>query len=87
MIPSESLPRPGLEAGLKLLAGTRVLDLTTSISGTYTTKLLGDFGAEMIKIEFTKVLDDLRHRNPPSYADHALLYLSVNRNKKSVSLD
>ena len=34
MIPSESLPRPGIEAGLKLLAGTRVLDLTTSIAGS-----------------------------------------------------
>jgi crotonobetainyl-CoA:carnitine CoA-transferase CaiB-like acyl-CoA transferase len=49
--------------------------------------LLGDLGAEVIKIERPKVGDDSRHWKPPSYAGHALWYLSVNRSKKSVTLD
>jgi crotonobetainyl-CoA:carnitine CoA-transferase CaiB-like acyl-CoA transferase len=86
-IPSESLPRKLGNSGLRLLAGIRVVDLTTSIAGPYATMLLGDLGAETIKIERPKVGDDSRHWTPPAYAGHALWYLSVNRNKKSVTLD
>jgi crotonobetainyl-CoA:carnitine CoA-transferase CaiB-like acyl-CoA transferase len=87
MTPTERLPRLPAESRLKLLAGTRVLDLTTSIAGPYATMLLGDFGAEVVKIERPNVGDDSRYWKPPSYAGHALWYLSVNRNKKSVTLD
>lgn len=87
MIPSESLPRMEPNSCLRLLSGTRVIDLTTSIAGPYATMLLGDFGAEIIKVERPKVGDDARYWRPPSYAGHALWYLAVNRNKKSVTLD
>lgn len=87
MIPGESLPRLSPGTGLGFLAGTRVLDLTTSLAGPYATMLLGDFGAEVIKVERPGVGDDSRHWKPPSYGGHALWYLSVNRNKRSVTLD
>lgn len=87
MIPSERLPRQAGRSGQRLLSGIRVIDLTTSLAGPYATMLLGDFGAEIVKIERPKVGDDSRHWKPPSYAGHALWYLSVNRNKKSVTLD
>ncbi len=87
MIPSEKLPRKAPQSGLRLLSGIRVIDLTTSIAGPYATMLLGDFGAEVIKVERPKVGDDARHWTPPSYAGHALWYLAVNRNKKSLTLD
>jgi len=86
-LPLEQLPRkaPGHRPGL--LRGTRVLDLTTSIAGPYGTMLLADFGAEVIKVERPGTGDDSRHWQPPMYAGHALWYLSVNRNKLSVTLD
>src|SRR5690606_26333699 len=79
------LKAPGRRLGL--LRGTRVLDLTTSIAGPYGTMLLADFGAEVIKVERPGVGDDSRQWQPPAYAGHALWYLSVNRNKLSVTLD
>jgi crotonobetainyl-CoA:carnitine CoA-transferase CaiB-like acyl-CoA transferase len=64
-----------------------VLDLTTSLAGPYATHLLADFGAEIIKIERPGSGDDSRHWTPPSYADQSLWYASINRNKRSVTLD
>jgi crotonobetainyl-CoA:carnitine CoA-transferase CaiB-like acyl-CoA transferase len=86
-LPVERLPRrpPGGRPGL--LSGIRVLDLTTSLAGPYATMLLGDFGAEIIKVERPGAGDDSRQWTPPSYAGQGLWYLSVNRNKRSVTLD
>lgn len=86
MIPSEKLPA-AKHGAFKLIAGTRVIDLTNSIAGPYATMLLGDFGAEVIKIERPGGGDDSRAWTPPAYGGFALWYLSVNRNKKSVTLD
>ena len=86
-LPVDDLPRRAPGNRLELLSGVRVLDLTTSLAGPYATMLLGDFGAEVIKVERPRVGDDSRHWTPPSYAGQGLWYLSVNRNKRSITLD
>ena len=72
---------------MALLSGVRVLDLTTSIAGPYATLLLADMGAEVIKIERPGSGDDSRAWGPPFLDGESLWFLSVNRNKRSVTLD
>lgn len=79
------LMQPG--AGFDLLAGVRVVDLTTSIAGPSGTMLLADMGAEVIKIERPGGGDDARSWGPPFLEGQSLWFASVNRNKKSVALD
>ncbi len=85
--PVFDLPLRQPRSGFTLLKGVRVLDLTTSIAGPYATMLLSDFGAEVIKIERPGVGDDSRNWGPPFLDGKSLWHASVNRNKKSVSLD
>jgi len=73
--------------GFELLRGVRVLDLATSIAGPYATMLLGDYGAEVIKLERPGVGDDARAWGPPFLDGESLWFLSVNRNKQSLALD
>jgi crotonobetainyl-CoA:carnitine CoA-transferase CaiB-like acyl-CoA transferase len=86
--PFHALPviRPGA-AGFDLLSGTRVVDFTTSVAGPFSTMLLADMGAEIIKIERPRSGDDSRGWGPPFLDGESLWFLSVNRNKKSVALD
>jgi crotonobetainyl-CoA:carnitine CoA-transferase CaiB-like acyl-CoA transferase len=72
---------------MRPLDGIRVLDLTRVVSGPYCTMQLGDLGAEVIKIERPGEGDDARAFAPPFQGDQAAYFLSVNRNKKSVTLD
>ena len=74
-------------APLTLLKGITVLDLTTSIAGPYAAMLLGDMGADVIKIERPGKGDDCRAWGPPWLDGESLWFLSVNRNKQSVTLD
>ena len=69
------------------LEGIRVLDLTRVLSGPYCTMLLGDLGAEVIKVERPGEGDDTRAFAPPFQGDQAAYFLSINRNKKSITLD
>jgi crotonobetainyl-CoA:carnitine CoA-transferase CaiB-like acyl-CoA transferase len=69
------------------LSGVRVLDLTTSIAGPSATQLLADLGAEVLKIERLGGGDDARSWGPPFLEGESLWFLSVNRNKRSVTLD
>ena len=64
-----------------------MLDLTTSIAGPYAAMLLGDMGAEVIKVERPGKGDDCRAWGPPWLDGESLWFLSVNRNKQSVTLD
>lgn len=68
------------------LSKYRVLDLTRMVSGPYCTMLLGDMGAEVIKVE-PPAGDDTRYLGPPFISGHSAMYLSLNRNKKSIVLD
>ena len=68
------------------LSGIRVLDFSRVLAGPYCTMLLGDFGAEVTKIESLDG-DDTRQWGPPWLDGESAYYLSVNRNKRSVTLD
>ena len=76
------------------LHGIRVLDLSRILAGPWCTQLLGDLGAEVIKIERPGSGDDTRHWGPPWLkdkggrdTDQAAYFFSTNRNKSSVTLD
>ena len=72
---------------MRPLEGIRILDLTRVLSGPYCTMLLGDLGAEVIKVERPGEGDDTRAFGPPFQGDQAAYFLSINRNKKSITLD
>jgi len=71
-----------------LLEGVRVLDLSRVLAGPYCTMILGDLGADVIKIEAPGRGDDTRHWGPP-FADggESAYFLCANRNKRSCTLN
>jgi len=68
------------------LDGVRVLDLSRILSGPFCTALLGDHGADVVKVESPDG-DDTRRFGPPFVAGEATYFLSCNRNKRSVVLN
>ncbi|NSW83896.1 MAG: CoA transferase [Syntrophothermus sp.] len=68
------------------LAGIRVLDLSRYLPGPFCTQILADFGAEVIKVEDPGTGDLGRHL-PPLIAGESARFYTVNRNKKSITLD
>jgi crotonobetainyl-CoA:carnitine CoA-transferase CaiB-like acyl-CoA transferase len=72
----------------RALDGIRVLDFSRVLAGPYSTMVLGDLGADIVKVERDGIGDDLRQWGPPFMADgESTYFLSVNRNKRSISLD
>lgn len=70
------------------LSGITVVDLTRVLAGPYCTMILGDLGADVIKIEMPERGDDTRHWGPPFTKDgQSAYFLSANRNKRSLTLD
>jgi crotonobetainyl-CoA:carnitine CoA-transferase CaiB-like acyl-CoA transferase len=69
------------------LTGITVLDLTRVLSGPYCTMQLADMGARVVKIEHPDGGDDTRRWGPPFVAGESTYFLSINRNKESVTLD
>ena len=72
---------------MKPLDGIRVLDLTRALAGPFCTLMLGDYGADVIKIEIPGTGDDTRKWGPPFIGDESAYFLSVNRNKRSITLN
>jgi crotonobetainyl-CoA:carnitine CoA-transferase CaiB-like acyl-CoA transferase len=74
---------------VNLFDGVRVLDLSRMLAGPYGSMLLGDLGAEVIKIEEPGGGDPMRVMGPPFLGEgrESAYFLSINRNKKSVALD
>ncbi|MEO7405341.1 MAG: CoA transferase [Burkholderiales bacterium] len=85
--PFAALPSAPTGQAFALLAGARVLDLTTSIAGPYATLLLADMGAEIVKIERPGAGDDTRAWGPPFLDGESLWFIAVNRSKRSLTLD
>ncbi|HNP36446.1 MAG TPA: CaiB/BaiF CoA-transferase family protein [Woeseiaceae bacterium] len=72
------------------LHGIRVLDLSRVLAGPWASQLLGDYGAEVVKIERPVSGDDTRHWGPPwlsGEAGESAYFLATNRNKRSVAID
>jgi crotonobetainyl-CoA:carnitine CoA-transferase CaiB-like acyl-CoA transferase len=69
------------------LSGVRVLDLSRVLAGPLATQILGDLGADVVKVERPGEGDDTRQWGPPFVGSDAAYYLSLNRNKRSVTVD
>nr|XP_042901603.1 succinate--hydroxymethylglutarate CoA-transferase isoform X2 [Parasteatoda tepidariorum] len=68
------------------LSGVRILDLSRIVAGPFCTMLLGDLGAEVIKVEAPNG-EETRNFGPPFIKDESVYYMSVNRNKKGIVVD
>ena len=72
---------------MKALEGIRVLDLTRALAGPFCTLMLGDNGADVIKVEMPGSGDDTRKWGPPFIGEESAYFLSINRNKRSLTLN
>jgi crotonobetainyl-CoA:carnitine CoA-transferase CaiB-like acyl-CoA transferase len=69
------------------LEGILVVDLTQNVAGPFCTQILGDMGAEVVKVERPGRGDDARAWAPPWWGDESASFLAFNRNKRSLALD
>jgi crotonobetainyl-CoA:carnitine CoA-transferase CaiB-like acyl-CoA transferase len=70
-----------------ILDSIRVVELTEALAGPYCAMLVGDFGADVIKIERPKTGDQSRGWGPPFIGGESAYFLAANRNKRSITLD
>src|SRR3981189_1291007 len=68
-------------------SGTRVVDLTRILAGPLCTQMLGDMGADVIKVEPPGAGDDTRTWGPPFVGSESAYFLGINRNKRSLTLN
>jgi crotonobetainyl-CoA:carnitine CoA-transferase CaiB-like acyl-CoA transferase len=69
------------------LQGIKVVDLSRVLAGPFCTMILGDLGADVIKVEGTMTKDDTRAWGPPFAGGESAYYLCANRNKQAIALD
>lgn len=69
------------------LDGVRVIDLTRALAGPYCTLILGDHGADVVKVELPGTGDETRGWAPPHINGVSAYFLTINRNKRSITLD
>ncbi len=77
----------GKQSAQQALAGIRVLDLTQILAGPYCTMLLGDLGADVIKVERPGEGDETHRMGPMIQGGESGSFLMVNRNKRSLALN
>jgi formyl-CoA transferase len=84
----------GKENGMQALEGLRVLDLTRALAGPFCTMMLGDLGADVIKVERPGTGDESRGWGPPfvgqpygPYPGESAYFLAANRNKRSITVN
>lgn len=77
----------GEASGGEALSGIRVLDLCRVVSGPFATLQLGDLGADVVKVEDPRAGDESRRYGPPFVNGESAYFLSVNRNKRSCTID
>src|SRR6266699_5555936 len=70
-----------------ILGSIRVVEMTEALAGPYCAMLLGDFGAEVIKVERPGTGDQSRGWGPPFVGGESAYYLAANRNKRSLALN
>src|SRR5208337_3943578 len=70
-----------------LLDGIQVVELTEALAGPYCAMMLGDFGADVIKVERPGVGDQTRAWGPPFVGPLSCYFIMTNRNKRSLALD
>lgn len=71
----------------KALSRIKVLDLSRVVAGPVCTSILGDLGADIIKVEGPDFLDETRAWFPPDIEDISLYYMAVNRNKRAITVN
>jgi len=81
---NRSIPFPQLG---DTLTGLRVVDLTRNFAGPYCTMILGDMGADVVKVEHPAGGDDTRRWKPPLWNEESATFLAANRNKRSLTVD
>jgi crotonobetainyl-CoA:carnitine CoA-transferase CaiB-like acyl-CoA transferase len=72
---------------MQALDGIRVVELTEALAGPYCAMMLGDFGADVIKVERRQTGDQSRGWGPPFVGTESAYFLAANRNKRSLTLD
>jgi crotonobetainyl-CoA:carnitine CoA-transferase CaiB-like acyl-CoA transferase len=72
---------------MSVLEGIRVVELTEALAGPYCAMMLGDLGADVIKVERRESGDQSRSWGPPFVGSESAYFLATNRNKRSLSLD
>ena len=72
---------------MQALEGVKVLDLSRTLAGPFSTMMLGDMGADIIKVEQPGIGDETRSFTPPTLNGESCYYLTSNRNKRSITVD
>ena len=77
----------GVSTMAKALSGIKVLDLSRVVAGPTCTSILGDLGADIIKVEGPEVVDETRTWFPPDMEEISLYFMAVNRNKRAITVN
>jgi crotonobetainyl-CoA:carnitine CoA-transferase CaiB-like acyl-CoA transferase len=87
LIETKTVPNIEFPNMQRVLESVRVVEVTEALAGPYCAMLLGDFGADVVKVERRITGDHARAWGPPFVQDESAYFLAANRNKRSLTLD